>query len=173
MEVQEYIDLSTDGSPPPAPSCVTNGDTIRRQMSVANNFDETALITVGMASPALATVGLEEVREIMDTASLREEYIKVKIALAQVTKEKAAIIDALREFGMCGICQGVMQSPVILECGHAFCQKCLSAQLKHQRRMAVKYESHFPCGRCRTLIPRAVEPAKIYGLPDVLKMLPI
>lgn len=93
---------------------------------------------------------------------------------------------------MCGICQSVMKSPVMygfpiflstfdvdlterrrLECGHAFCKTCLSAQLKHQRRTAIKHESHFPCGRCRTLISRAVEPATMYGLPDVLRMLPM
>ncbi len=103
------------------------------------------------------------------------------------------MVAALREFGMCGICQGVMKSPVMygfliillqlpgidltgrrrLECGHAFCKTCLSAQLKHQRRTGTKHKLHFPCGRCRTLIPRAVEPATMYGLQDVLEMLPM
>lgn len=36
-------------------------------------------------------VGEEEAKEITDSKSLNEEYIKVKIALAKITEEKAAV----------------------------------------------------------------------------------
>lgn len=48
MQVEEIIDLSTDDYPPPAPSRVTNGEIMRRQITATNNFPESAMVTIGM-----------------------------------------------------------------------------------------------------------------------------
>ena len=107
------------------------------------------------------------------------------------------IVAAVLEFLDCPICCHYMNHPVTyvfhmiyystyrlklgsrLRCGHTFCKTCFNAVSETQRtrdyakkKMAKKALKCYSCPTCRTFTDRSVMPATIYGLQDILAVLP-
>ncbi|XP_065302582.1 E3 ubiquitin-protein ligase RING1-like [Dermacentor albipictus] len=69
--------------------------------------------------------------------------------IADATEEVAAHADSIRNEFTCAICLGLLQDTVAsTECGHRFCEKCITAVLLKSNKVCPVCRARIPSKRC-------------------------
>ena len=94
---------------------------------------------------SLDYVSEDEVREIRPKKKRRvdTQYVKVK----RENEEQSAALETARLALGCAICQDVLEAPVSLPCGHAFCFDCIHLHFNSGDVYSRK------CPTCRAIMP--------------------